>query len=57
MTPPPVQTPSDTPETALARYLATVNARLAQKRLLRQKLEDAKIQKATKRRPLWWAKD
>ena len=46
---------SDTPEAALARYLATVNARLAQKRELRQKLEDAKIQK--QRRPFWWLKD
>lgn len=52
MTPSP---PSDSPEAALARYLATVNARLAQKRELRQKLEDAKIQK--QRRPFWWLKD
>lgn len=55
--PPPTQTPSDTPEVALARYLATVNARLARRKELRRKLEDAKIQASQKRRPLWWMKD
>lgn len=55
---PPIQAPSDTPEAALARYLATVSARAAQKREVIRKLEDAKIQAAQKRgRQFWWLKD
>ncbi len=47
--------PTDSPEAALARYLATVNARLARRRDVRRQLEDAKLKSS--RRVFWWMKD